>query len=301
MLRKFLFCCFILLAACQTQEQLKTGPVKAAFGTVVRLEQVQSEQVKDRKVDVWLPDGYTKNEKYQVLYMHDGQMLFDTSITWNKQEWQLDEALQQLINDKKVPPTIVVGIWNTDRRHAEYFPQQAFESLPKTSQQKLSDQIQSDAYLKYIVEEVKPLIDQQFSTHTDAEHTFIGGSSMGGLISMYALCEYPEVFGGAMCLSTHWIGYERSDDNPVPQAFVDYLLEKLPEPHAHKFYFDYGTETLDQYYEPHQLRVDSVMIAKDYDNRFWKTAKFPGADHSEKSWAKRLHIPLTFVLSSTPL
>ncbi|MEM6379881.1 MAG: alpha/beta hydrolase-fold protein [Bacteroidota bacterium] len=296
-----LFCLLILIVACQQDEPQNIGPVSPNRGTVIRLDTIHSKYVKDRNIDVWLPQGYVDLDEYQVLYMHDGQMLFDTSITWNQQAWHIDEAVQQLFEENKIPPTIVVGIWNTDRRHAEYFPQKPFEQLPASSQQKLSGEIQSDNYLRYIVEEVKPVIDAQFSTKPAAQHTFIGGSSMGGLISMYALCEYPDIFGGAMCLSSHWIGFGPEAPNPIPQAFVDYLAAALPDPSLHKVYFDFGTETLDQYYEPYQLRIDSVMIARDYDNRLWKTAKFPGADHSEKSWTKRLPIPLTFVLSSTPL
>ena len=293
--------CLLINVSCKPTITTEADTVTSTFGTVIRIDTLQSRYIKDRNIDIWLPEGYSDLDEYQVLYMHDGQMLFDTSITWNQQAWHIDEVIQKLFEENKIPPTIVVGIWNTDRRHAEYFPQKPFEQLPISSQQQLSGKIQSDNYLRYIIEEVKPIIDQQFSTKPDAQHTFIGGSSMGGLISMYALCEYPEVFGGAMCLSTHWIGFGPEEPNPVPQVFVDYLAKALPDPSTHKLYFDFGTETLDQYYEPHQLRIDSVMIAKDYDNRFWKTAKFPGADHSEKSWTKRLHIPLTFVLSSTPL
>ena len=155
--------------------------------------------------------------------------------------------------------------------------------------------IHSDNYLKFIVKELKPLIDEKYSTYSEKEHTFIMGSSYGGLISMYAICEYPEVFEGAACLSTHWIG--TFNDNPViAQSFIDYFGKNVPDPKNHKIYFDYGTETLDQYYEPYQLKIDSIMRLKGYTESNWKTLKFEGKDHSEDSWRERLHIPVTFLL-----
>ena len=121
------------------------------------------------------------------------------------------------------------------------------------------------------------------------------GSSMGGLISMYAECEYPEVFGGAICMSTHWIG--TFTDNPfIPEVFHNYLKTNLPNPKNNKFYFDYGTETLDAFYEPHQQKTDTILKSKKFKRKNWETLKFPGADHSENSWSKRLDIPLTFML-----
>ena len=122
------------------------------------------------------------------------------------------------------------------------------------------------------------------------------GSSKGGLISMYAICEYPEIFGGAICMSTHWPGIFASESNPIPLAFQNYLKANLPNPKTHKIYFDFGTETLDKMYEPYQIKVDEIMKAKKYGKKNWQTLKFEGEDHSEKSWAKRLSIPLAFML-----
>ena len=117
-------------------------------------------------------------------------------------------------------------------------------------------------------------------------NTFIGGSSMGGLISMYAVCEYPAVFGGAMCLSTHWPGLmdtEGKKNNPVPKAFLDYLTKNIPDPKVHKFYFDYGDETLDAQYKPFQLQADEIMEAVGYTDKNWISREFKGLDHSKIS------------------
>ena len=278
-------------------------------GQLYRIENFASEYLPARNVDIWLPDGYSEQQQYAVLYMHDAQMLYDASSSWNGQEWGADETLGRLMKEGQIRNTILVSTWNTEDRHAEYFPQKPFESLPQRFQDSLinrgkrnastplfSKGIESDQYLKFIVNELKPYIDKQYSTLPDRDNTFIAGSSMGGLISWYALCEYPEVFGGAACLSTHWPGSFEAQGNPIPAAFANYLSQHLPAPGSHKIYFDYGTETLDAMYEPLQLQVDEVMKQRGYDASNWTTLKFEGEEHSENSWQKRLHIPLQFLL-----
>ena len=119
---------------------------------------------------------------------------------------------------------------------------------------------------------------------------------MGGLISMYAICEYPGVFGGAACLSTHWPGIFSVEGNPIPNAFAQYMSKNLPDPKNHKLYFDYGDQTLDAMYGPLQKKVDEVLKSKGYTEKSWITKFYPGDDHSEKSWNRRLNIPLEFLL-----
>ena len=290
--------------------QLSAQLPQTVSGTIQRFENFPSQYVGPRHVDVWLPAGYSNGKKYAVLYMHDGQMLFDSAQTWNKQEWGVDETMRQLLTAGEIRDCIVVGIWNIGKtRHSDYFPQKPFESLPEHLQDSLLYQakrnqetalfgvgINSDHYLHFIVNELKPFIDSRFSTKKDRKNTFIAGSSMGGLISMYAICEYPKVFGGAACLSTHWPGTFSVENNPIPDAFVEYLRTHLPNPQTHRFYFDYGTETLDALYEPLQKKVDLVMSAKGYTSENWITRKFEGEDHSERAWRGRLGIPLTFLL-----
>jgi enterochelin esterase-like enzyme len=303
----FIVFCFFLLT---NQNALFAQLPKPSNGRIERIENFSSKYVPARNVDVWLPDNYTASKKYAVLYMHDGQMLFDSSITWNKQEWGVDETLTQLLQKKKIRDCIVVGIWNGGKsRHAEYFPQKPFEALSK-EQQKLvyvahrsggqsifsGLAISSDNYLKFLVEELKPFIDKTYSTYTDPSNTFVAGSSMGGLISMYALCEYPNVFGGAACMSTHWPGLFSMDNNPVPAAFFSYLSKNFPSPEQHQIYFDYGTETLDSMYASLQLEVDAIMRQKKYRSSQWISRSWPGQDHSEKSWRSRLEVPVTFLL-----
>lgn len=285
---------------------------KVQKGTIERIEKLSSKYVDPRNVDVWLPDGYTAKKKYAVLYMQDGQMLFDSTTTWNKKSWDIDKIISRLLEEGKLEDFIVVGVWNGDKsRHADYFPQKPFESLSTEKKELVLSsarnngvsifgdyQIQSDGYLKFLVKELKPLIDKKYATKKAAKHTFIAGSSMGGLISMYAICEYPKVFGGAACMSTHWPGIFVMKDNPIPDAFVNYLKSSLPNPKNHKIYFDYGDKTLDALYPPLQRKVDIVMKEKGFTEKCWVTKYFPGQDHSENAWRDRFEIPLQFLLGN---
>lgn len=277
-------------------------------GQIVHYSHFSSEYVTARDVNVWLPEGYSSEQRYNVLYMQDGAMLFDKDLSWNEQSWEVDEVAGALISSAKVTPFIVVGISNSgELRHSDYFPQKPWETLSNLQQKKLYDskreggvqifnaKVASDNYLKFLVKELKPMIEQTFSVNTGPEHTFVMGSSMGGLISIYAISEYPDVFGGAACLSTHWPGVFSLYDNPIPEAFYAYLREHLPNPETHKIYFDFGTETLDAMYAPLQAKVDVIMRDKGFGATNWKTIRFEGAAHKESAWQERLHIPLQFL------
>ena len=299
----------ILLLMCTHLSNAQAIP-KVENGTVVRIDNLNSNYVPKRKIDVWLPKGYNTNKKYSVLYMHDGEMLFDSSITWNKKSWLMQEPITKLISENKIKEVIVVGIWNGgERRHSEYFPQKPFEMLSLDQKVTIkeavrknnasvfnSHEVNSNNYLKFIVEELKPYIDKNFSTNSNSNNTFIAGSSMGGLISMYAICEYPTVFGGAICMSTHWPGIFEMENNPIPAAFLQYLNEKLPSAQNHKIYFDCGDQTLDALYPPLQNKVDELMRKKGYTQKSWMTKYFTNQDHSEVAWSGRVQIPLQFML-----
>lgn len=284
----------------------KNTSVHLSSGKLMSVENFPSKYVEPRNVDVWLPDNYSKDKKYAVLYMHDGQMLFDSTTTWNKQEWEVDEIASRLMQEGKARNFIVVAVHNiSDIRWNDYFPQKAFNYVSKADQDGIAKQaaenkfdmsLHADNYLLFLTKELKPYIDSKFSVETNRASTFIAGSSMGGLISMYAVCEYPDVFGGAACLSTHWPGIMVYDNNPVPHAIFNYMKEHVPSPKAHKFYFDFGTEALDQHYPQYQDTINTIFMDKGYDNSNFKNLKFEGADHSENSWNKRLDIPFVFLL-----
>lgn len=254
-----------------------------------------SRHVLPRHVDVWLPDDYESQpgRRHPVIYLHDGQNLCDPDEANFGVSWAADAALAKLVAAGEIPPTILVGLWSSPGRWADYRPARPFEGLSPLARQRLGaapGDLSSDAYLAFIVEEVKPLIDATYRTLPDRDHTAVMGSSMGGLISLYAVCEYPDVFGGAGCVSSHWPAVEG--------VIIPYLRERLPDPATHRLYFDYGTTTLDALYAPGQAAVDAVMAERGYTEGVnWLTRRFPGAAHFESDWADRVHIPLRFLLS----
>jgi predicted alpha/beta superfamily hydrolase len=277
-------------------------------GIINRIDNFPTKFIVPRTVDVWLPSNYSKDKKYSVLYMHDGQMLFDAKTTWNKQEWMVDEVITKLNFENKIEDIIVVAIWNIPNlRRMDLYPKKPFESLSKEIKEKIlleakksqfqfdGKKINSDNYLKFIVKDLKTFIDKNYSVYTDVKHTGIMGSSMGGLISMYAICEYPKVFGRAACLSTHWVGFRDFENNPIPESFFTYMQQNLPDPKNHKIYFDYGTETLDASYLNYEYRVDEVLKSKGYTIENYKNLEFEGENHSEASWQKRINIPIEFM------
>jgi enterochelin esterase-like enzyme len=308
MIRRFLVALFLCFAMPAAAEPLQKVNVSA--GTIVDLGVLQSKYADPRRVVVWLPPGYRANgPKYAVLYMHDGQNLFDKATAGYGMEWEIDEHLSQLIAAKKVRPTIVVGIWNTPKRLQEYVPSKAFASLPADYRGKVKalyggDPL-SDGYLKFVVRELRPIIDKRFNVKTDRANTMIMGSSMGALISLYAIDEYPRVFGGAGMMSTHWPLVINPDGKPlsdedyevVSATFERYLAPALPDPRTHKLYFDHGSETLDAVYKRYQDRVDAVVARRGYKQGVnWLTKSFPGQKHNEISWASRVDVPLQFLL-----
>ena len=284
---------------------------KVGAGTLVDLGTVQSNYSKARRVTVWLPSSYKPGgPRHAVLYMHDGQNLFDPDTGYGGMEWKVDETLDRLIREGKARATIVVAIWNTPKRLREYVPSKAFAHLPPQYMDRVrglygGDPL-SDGYLKFIVQELKPRIDRQFRVKTDPANTAIMGSSMGALISLYAIDEYPTVFGGAGMLSTHWPlflpaegGKSITDDEyeVVASAFEAYLKSALPDPKTHKLYFDHGSETLDAIYARYPKRIDTIVAARGYQPDVnWISRSFPGQAHNEVSWSSRVDIPLQFLL-----
>lgn len=282
--------CFVFPLSFYAQTPKKIAG-EGITGELYRYANFPSKITDARNIDVWLPPNYNddKAEKYPVIYMHDGQNLFDPKESFSKIDWGIDETMTRLVKENKISAAIVVGIWNTPRRTIEFMPQRAFDVRDKT---KRNDKniAESDKYLKFLTAELKPFIDKTYRTKSDRKNTFIMGSSMGGLMSLYAIGEYPDIFGGAGCLSTHFT---------LGNGVMLYYMEKyLPSPKNHKIYFDYGTKGLDAQYEPYQIKADALMRKKRYkQDKNWITRKFVGDDHSEKSWRKRVDIPLTFFLA----
>jgi enterochelin esterase-like enzyme len=268
---------------------------EALAGTLKRYADFESRFVAARNVDVWLPPGYVPARPRPVIYVHDGQNLFNPETAYGGVDWGIVDAMIHLVQEGGIEPAIVVGMWNTERRFLEYMPAKPLERVGRMGVKARFVEEHgglplSDRYLRFVVEEVKPWVDATYGTRPGRESTFMMGSSMGGLVSLYGLCECPGVFGGAACLSTHWPAAEG--------VTVGYLRRALPAPGEHRIYFDYGTETLDALYEPYQEEVDRIMRDRGYEEgRDWVTRRFEGAEHSERAWRRRVGIPLEFLLT----
>ncbi|MCW4469925.1 alpha/beta hydrolase-fold protein [Flavobacterium sp. MFBS3-15] len=277
---------------------------------IIKIDNFRSKYVNARNVEIWLPPGYDDNnnkEMYPVLYMHDGQNVFDKGSSGFGVAWEADSIANKLITEGRVKPFIIVtAAHGNNLRYMEYFPEQAakqyfteddmvvFKDLAKQMNVKVN--WLADEYLQFLVKELKPYIDKNYRTLRNNANTSVCGSSMGGLISMYAICEYPEVFGQAACVSTHWPLLFDNNNMKPSEAVRSYMKDHFPSPKDHRVYFDYGTATLDQYYEPHQKLVDDIMRAKGYtEGRNWVTRKFEGAEHNEQSWQNRMDVILEFL------
>lgn len=309
----FLFIAFALFYSCQ--EYSKSTPkaytpenVLLSSGKLIRIDTFPSVNIVPRTVDVWLPENYNTSKKYAVIYMHDGQMLFDSTKTWNKQEWRMDETASELMKQKITKDFLIVAIHNIPEiRWRDLFPEKAMdfmdkdrkaELLRKAKEENQNINFNGDSYLKFIVEELKPYVDKTYSVSSLKENTFVAGSSMGGLMSMYAVAEYPNIFQGAACISTHWVGGMAGGNNPFPSAIFKYLENNVPEAKQHIMYFDYGDQTLDRHYPKFSKTVDAIFYKNGYSIENYRNLFFPGENHSEKSWQKRMHIPLTFLLKT---
>ena len=277
--------------------EVPATPARAGVtGTLRTLPALPSKYVENRQVDIWLPPGYDTDttQRYPVLYMHDGQNLFDPKHTYAGVDWGVDEAMTRLIAEGKVRPAIVVAVWNSPRRFAEYMPQKAVRGEQVATGVDVYPPVPAadmlgDAYLHYLVEELKPAIDRDFRTLPGRDDTFVMGSSMGGLISLYAIAEYPQVFGGAGAVSTHWPAGDG--------AMVEWFGAHLPDPRTHRLYLDHGTATLDAGYAPYQQRMDAALRKGGYRaNGNWISRVYPGAEHHERSWRARIEVPLVFLL-----
>ncbi len=272
-------------------------------------------------VDVWTPAGYVSGDgrRYPVVYAHDGQNLFDGAFSFAGVPWAIDRACSSLADDPDFVMPIIVGINNRGEeglRPNDYFPEKALNYISPDKLEETfifdtcRDVFLGDEEAAFVVEELKPLIDSLYDTLPGVTTTFAMGSSMGSLASIYLLCEYPQVFGGAACLSTHWIGslnlnpdYSMNDDEVCAQAILQYLSDNLPSAGLHRLYMDQGTAGWDAGYMKYETIAREIVRDKGYteENGLLFTYDAKGAGHNEWFWQQRIDIPLKFLLSKTAI
>jgi predicted alpha/beta superfamily hydrolase len=221
-----------------------------------------------RRIWIYLPPDYNaSNSTYAVMYMHDGQNLFDDSTSFAG-EWGVDELMDSISTKKK--EMIVVGIDNGAKRINEYCPYD-MERFGKG---------EGDQYLEFLVRTLKPYIDKHYRTKKDKQDTYIAGSSMGGLISMYAVLKYPKVFGGAGVFSpAFWVG---------PQIFDD--IEKMGKQVNSRIYFYCGGQE-NETMEPDMMKAFEEM--RSVSKSKMETSVRPEGRHTESVW--REEFPLFYL------
>ncbi|MBF2054616.1 MAG: alpha/beta hydrolase [Candidatus Sericytochromatia bacterium] len=250
-------------------------------GQVARHAQLRSQHLQHaRDVLVWLPPGYdSSQQRYPVLYMHDGNNLFDRRTSFGGSEWEVDERAEQLIRQGSIQPVIIVGIYNSPARMDEY----TWHPMALNGQMQGG---QGAQYARFVVEELKPLIDQTYRTRPERAHTAMMGSSLGGLISFYTARAYPQVFGqvGLMSPSIWWKDRQILND-----------LDGLPP--DLRIWLDMGTREGRQ---PEVMLQNAKDMARALEQRgfeHFRNLAFhvaPDADHSERAWAARIEHPLRF-------
>jgi predicted alpha/beta superfamily hydrolase len=237
-----------------------------------------------RTIIVYLPPGYDANadQHFPVLYMQDGQNLFDASTSFAGIEWRVDENAQEMIQGGKIEPVIIVGIYNSPDRTAEFTP------FDRTAN---GEDGRGSLYGQFVVQEVKPMIDKAYRTLPDRAHTAIGGSSMGGLISLAIAHDHSDVFGAVAVLDP-WL---RDSKTSLLDTWKDDSWMKNT-----RFYADMGSAGGDLYPGTTEVadlnaltaRFDAAGLKKGAD---YQSAIIDGAEHNESAWQKRVPDFLTFL------
>ena len=252
-------------------------------GTLRLHKNLQSRFLKEeRDVIVYLPPEYNSDthRRYPVLYLHDGQNLFDAATAFAGNEWGLDELAEELISKQEIEPLIIVGVYNAGaKRMAEYTHVRDRRGRGGRAKR----------YAKLLVDELKPFIDEEYRTFPEKSHTALGGSSLGGLVTLYLGLHYPDIFGKLIVMSPSvWWA------NRAILREVRSLKKKLPQ----KIWLDIGTceGSNPQHCIEDARMLRDALIAKGWtlgdDFRF---VEDEGAGHDEKAWGFRMADALKFL------
>jgi predicted alpha/beta superfamily hydrolase len=258
-------------------DQTGLSPKRTLIGNIRYLRAVGSRFVpRKRDLIVWLPPDYEENSRrrYPVLYMHDGQNLMDTA-TAHSGEWRVDETAEQLVQAGQVEPLIIFGIYNTEDRFAEY------TQVKDAGEYASLGGGNADAYGRFLVEELKPMIDRTFRTRTGPKDTGLAGSSLGGLVTLHLGLKYPTTFGrlAVVSPSVFW-------GNKDIVERVKALRRKPPL----KLWVDIGTEESkgsQETVEDTRLLRDALMAEGWVLGKDLHYLEVVGGAHTESAWAER--------------
>lgn len=265
-------------------------PPLSRVGTIDRLPPLPSRHVAPRGVQVWLPPGYVRDgqshnlRRYPVLYLHDGQALFDTAVLAT--EWRVDETAQRLVDSGAIAPCIIVAIDHTQDRIAEYTPAPGrLSTRPGASQDLVGGN--AAAYARYLIDELKPQIDRLYRTQPQARFTSVGGSSLGGLVSLWLVAHHPKTFGAALVVSPALWWSDRFILRDLETQF--HTIGVRP-----RIWLDVGLQEGDEAVDDVRA-LREVLLKKGWGRASLRYLEQPDGSHDEASWANRVEGMLTFL------
>lgn len=318
----------MLVAACVGMIATASAPARMDDATraipVVSAGQIETWRALDggaagpMSVWVWLPPGYdaARGKRFPVLYMHDGQNLFDRNLTKFDQEWGIDETITRMARQGDLRHWIVVGVQSPPARYRTLFPAKLPPSLSPALRKRVEalddgnakGSFASDAYLRFLTQTVKRRVDASFRTLAGPADTAVMGSSMGGLMAFYAMTEHPRVFGQAAAVSMHVALADPTDKaidhaaaaRDVAEAFRRYLAGSPVRPATNRLYVDHGSGTLDGSYGPYSAALMPILQRAGWREESFAFRTYAGAEHNETAWSQRVDIPLAFLDRADP-
>jgi predicted alpha/beta superfamily hydrolase len=266
------------------RDQAEEPPEHSLTGEIRYHRRIASEFLHhDRDVIVYLPPDYEQapERRYPVLYMHDGQNIFDAATSFLGIEWEVDETAQRLIEVGEIDPLIIVGVYNSPDRVAEYTP--------------VADPSHGGGgahnYARFLIEELKPMTDSTYRTLPEAKDTGVAGSSLGGIVSLYLGLEHPDVFTriGVVSPAAYWANEEiveraRSSEKLDLRIWLDVGTAEGSTPQDQRRFLESTRRLRDALVETGWVLGDDLSYFEDV-----------GAIHNEAAWARRMPHILRFL------
>ena len=301
---------FLFMQVNHLNSQLATGNIEEFF---------IEHNAYDRRIQIYYPFNNQVDQNTKFVIMNDAEELFLEEDTWRGKSWRIDKTFQDLAKSSKNLNIVVIAvnsakkpgkILNSSRRYADYFPNESIyyfeDGLKKTIYSTFIDK-ENLNYPKFLATSLIPELEDKLKIELSKNNLGIIGSSMGGLSALNTIIEYPELFGFAGCLSTHWIGIKPfeymtlplrkriSADEDTVNAIKDYVETNIHKLKDHKIYFDHGTRGLDYLYKDPQIDINKVF--EEY-NISYRSEVHKGHEHSPEDFGKRLKSIILYMLES---
>ncbi len=287
----------LLLGGCTTARHAMV----TAMARQIEWEHLTAADLPEQQVTIWLPPEYSlqPDKHFPVVYMWDGQNLFDPKRTHYGKAWMVQDVLGSMVAEGSAEPHIVVGVHSPpgSDRYRVYLPQNVAERIAGPVRAEMDRQASgafaADRQLAWVTDALKPRIDREFRTQSAASKTTVVGASMGALMACYAAIERPDVFGRAGCVSVPFAPVDNalaaSQRQEIERAWAGYLADRLGPPRGRRVWMDHGTAGLDGSFASWQ-----VAVARDFAAAGWhegadyEARAFEGAEHDENFWRARL-------------